>query len=139
VLSLPALRRLSFPIGKKDGESDMDFSQRQSKAHEAARAVLAALALAAVAWNEKVGYDLRSGCLLVPEGILKFELLGGDAAEIFTLDAAQAAKLLDEAISEATRLGLSWPETPIRLTPSENLQALIRKSRAKVATTPIAA
>ena len=137
VLSLPALRRLSFPIGKNEGESDTDFNQRQGKAHDAARTVLAALALAAVAWGQKAGYDLRSGCLLVPEEFHKFELLGADAGETFSLDAGQAAELLEKAVTEATGLGLPWPLTPIRLMPSPNLQALIRKSRAKVAAAPL--
>jgi CRISPR-associated protein Csb1 len=137
VLSLPALRRLSFPVAKKNGESDADFKQRQGKAHDAARTALAALALAAVAWSQKAGYDLRSGCLLVPEDVQKFELLGANEGGTFTLDAGQAAELLEGAVSEATDLGLPWPVAPIRLTPSSNLQALIRKSRAKVATSPV--
>src|SRR5690606_11882499 len=57
VLSLAQLRRLRFPTA--DGQRD---AQRDA----AARTVLAALGLAAVALSRQSGCDLRSRCVLVP-------------------------------------------------------------------------
>ncbi len=127
VLSLPALRRLSFPVdGKRSSEID-----------GAAQTTLAALALAAIAWQQREGYDLRSGCLLVPEAAQHFELLDVGEVRVFTLDLDGAKALLEQAVAAATALKLPWSTEPIKLTPSPNLQALIRKSRAKMATAPV--
>ena len=143
VLSLPALRRLGFPLPRKDAESDDDFKKRkaanQTVANEAARVVLAALALSAVAWNQKTGYDLRSGCQLNPqEATTEIEQVQPGSTKPFTLSADQAADLLRDAIQAATNIGLPWPTEPIKLTPSPNPQALIRKSRTKIASAPVA-
>src|SRR5579884_2411365 len=56
VLSLAALRRLRFPV--QNANSD------QTTIDDAARTVLAALALAAVCSLDREGFDLRSRCLL---------------------------------------------------------------------------
>jgi CRISPR-associated protein Csb1 len=143
VLSLAALRRLNFPLPKRDNESEDEYKgrlcQKQSEANEAARTVLAALALAAVVWNQKVGHDLRSGCQLNPvETETELSLIGPGLADRFTLSADEAAGLLTQAVTATAEAGLVWITKPIKLTPSDNLQALIRKSRAKLATEPVA-
>jgi CRISPR-associated protein Csb1 len=137
VLSFPALRRLNFPVAQKENESDSEFAARQRGTNLAARTVLVALALVSVALNEQSGYDLRSGCLLVPEGPGTFEWLNSHAsAKTFSLDVPGAKALLNEAIEEARRFGLKWNPASIRLKPSDNLQTLIRLSRAKAAAAP---
>ena len=60
VLSLPALRRLRFPV---DGKTTVARDN-------AGRTVLAALALTAAALAAESGFDLRSRCLLWPTGPL---------------------------------------------------------------------
>ncbi len=101
--------------------------------------VLAALALSAVALNQKTGYDLRSGCQLNPqEATTEIEQVQPGSTKPFTLSADRAADLLRDAIQAATNIGLPWPTEPIKLTPSPNLQALIRKSRTKIASAPVA-
>jgi CRISPR-associated protein Csb1 len=121
VLSLPALRRLRFPV---DGDYD-------PARDNAARAVLAALGLCAAALAAETGLDLRSRCLLWPEAPLTWELLGkpGEPPTEFTLDADTAIGLLDETVKRAKALGLPWREEPVVLTPSDTLVKLVVKSQ----------
>jgi len=128
VLSLPALRKLRFPVdGKTTPERDA-----------AARTVLAALALTATALAAESGFDLRSRCLLWPTDVLKWELLEtpGKAPTEFTITAKDAIKLLEEAVAVAEKLGLVWQKEPVKLTPSPNLVALLKRSQDIAAKTP---
>jgi CRISPR-associated protein Csb1 len=120
VLSLPQLRRLRFPV---DGKLD---SARDS----AARTVLAALALVGLTLSLERGSDLRSRCLLFPEGALNFELLEipGKPTPV-SLDSEQAIAIYNEAVKAVTKLGLPWETAPIMLTPSPELIALVKKSQ----------
>jgi CRISPR-associated protein Csb1 len=119
VISLPALRRLKFPTAS--GSAD-----------EAARAVLAALGLCAAALSIEKGMDLRSRCLLVPEGVAAWEIVWADGrSEAFSLSAEAACKLLKESVAEARVAGLQWSTEVVALTPSPQLAALVRKSREK--------
>lgn len=121
VLSLPALRRLHFPVGGKDSPA----------ADLAARTVLAALGLCGAVLSMEAGCDLRSRCLLVPEpGQAGWEIVAADGTtKAFTLDAKGACALLQEAVAAAVALGLPWRTEPLRLTPSAGLAALVRESR----------
>lgn len=124
VLSLPALRRLRFPD---------DQGKETAGRNDAARNVLAALALAAIAHQREQGYDLRSRCLLIPDGQAPFELIGNDGKiDTYGLTAAEADKLLDDAIEEAKRAKLTWEENVITLVPEEKLVELVRKSRESI-------
>lgn len=128
VLSLPALRKLRFPVdGKTTPERDA-----------AARTVLAALALAAAALAAESGFDLRSRCLLWPTDTMKWELLEkpGQAPKEFTLTAEDAIKLLSDAVVAAEKQGLVWQKEPVKLTPSPNLVALLKRSQDISAKTP---
>jgi len=122
VFSLPALRRLRFPL---NGGAPV------SKVDAAAQTVLAALGLCAATLAAERGLDLRSRCLLWPEAPLTWELLDkpGQAPKEFTLDGDSAITLLNEAISAAVDAGLPWREAPLRLTPSPQLLALVKKSQ----------
>lgn len=121
VLSLPALRRLRFPMnGTYDPGVDL-----------AARTALAALALCAGALSREQGCDLRSRCLLVPTGRVEWELLGAprDDPEFLALPAEAAVKLYRQAVEEARAAGLPFHEEELVLQPSEELVALVRKSQ----------
>jgi CRISPR-associated protein Csb1 len=128
VLSLPALRKLRFPVdGKTTPECDA-----------AARTVLAALALTAAALAAESGFDLRSRCLLWPTEVMKWELLDtpGKTPTEFTLTAEAAIKLLGEAVAAAEKLGLVWQRDAVTLSPSPNLVALLKRSQDIAAKTP---
>ncbi len=124
VLSLAALRRLRFPseVGKPSNQD----------ADHAARTVLAALALAAVAHQiDPPDYFLRSNCQLVLGEEPVFELvITTNKTDKFTLTAEQADTLLAEAVREAKAAGLTWlDEQPVVLKPKKALVDLVRRSR----------
>ncbi len=121
VLSLPALRRLRFPLK----------GQYDRRADEAAWTVLAALGLCAAILADDAGLDLRSRCLLWPEEPLKWELLGrpGEIQSDIILDAEAALRLFREAIDEARKCGLPWRTTPLQLQPAPELVKLVVKSQ----------
>lgn len=124
VLSLPALRRLFFPVAGK-GSADA-----------AARTVLAALGLCGAILAVEQGADLRSRCLLVPDIAhpATWEIINADGSiTAVTLTGEQAAKLLNDAVAAAKAAGLPWTATAkangLTLTPSPGLAALVKKSR----------
>ena len=120
VLSFPALRRLRFPLA--DGSTSEEIDR-------AARGVLSALALAAVAYQRQEGYDLRSRCLLVPIEPASFDLVDGNGeTHPFSLDTDTARQIFEQAVAGARQAGLPWTEEEIVLTPSDRLLALVRKS-----------
>jgi CRISPR-associated protein Csb1 len=129
VLSLPALRRLHFPIGDK---SDCSIDN-------AARTVLAALGLCAITLSFEQGYDLRSRCLLVPTHEPKLELIGkpGEPTTAYSLDSRSAIDILKNAVNEAVHLGLPWSTEPIVLQPKPELAQLVQKSRELAAKTGV--
>jgi CRISPR-associated protein Csb1 len=122
VLSLPALRRLHFPL------QDASFNPEVEKA---ARVVLAALGLCAATLASEQGYDLRSRCQLVPTSPLGWELLDrpGEPATAYHLAGGEAITILTKAVLQATNAGLPWNEESIVLRPSEDLAKLVKKSR----------
>lgn len=128
VLSLPALRRLRFPRGVGGGRHAKD---RLGTAEHTARTALAALALAAAAFQRGEGYDLRSRCALVPEEPLEFEVVGrdGSPAGRFSLATEAAERLLEAAAKAADEVDMGWSSEPIDLVPAPKLVELIRKSR----------
>lgn len=122
VLSLPALRRLRFPVG---GKLDKD-------AEDAARTVLAALALVGLTLVQEDGYDFRSRCQLIPEQDPEFELLGSTLKDVtrFTLTSEDAIKILTDAVDAAKKAGLKWVTEPVVLSPSARLKNLVEAARA---------
>ncbi len=122
-LSLIQLRRLRFPVDEK--------SPATLEANVAARALLAALALAAATMAFAPGMDLRSRCLLFPEGPMVWDLLGnpGETPLKFSLDAESSKELLTKAVAAALKAKLPWNTDPVVLTPSKQLVELVRKSQ----------
>lgn len=120
VLSLAALRRLRFPVnGAATSNTDI-----------MGRTLIAALGLVAICLQNEDGYDLRSRCLLDGEPGA-FEFVGRGATSKFSLDRDQAATLLSESATEATKNGLPWPLEPVILKPSNALAKLVTESRKK--------
>ena len=120
-LSLPALRRLQFPLaGKVD-----------PKVSAAGRTVLAALGLCAAALAAEKGFDLRSRCLLWPTATMDWELLDrpGQPPTHIALEAKAAIGILEKAVAEAEKLGLKWRSEPLMLKPAPQLVELVKKSQ----------
>jgi len=126
VLSFPQLRRQRYPL---NGELAKD-PKKQAEIDNAARTLLASLALVGLTLSLERGCDLRSRCLLFPEGPLSFELLEtpGKPTPI-SLDSSQAIAIYNQAVSAAIDLGLPWEIRPITLAPSPELIALVKKSQ----------
>lgn len=126
VLSLAGLRRLRFPEEGKPA----DFEKDQAR-NNAARTVLAALALAAVVYQKKQqGYDLRSRCVLVPADNAPFEIIttSTDTTK-FSLTTDEAKAIFDEAVKAAVAAGFAWETKPLELTPKPALVELVKRSR----------
>ena len=122
VLSLPALRRLCFPVKsgeKKSPESDV-----------AARAYLAALGLLGATLAVEAGYDLRSRCVLRATNAVEWSLLGkpGEADKSYTLDKESAVALYKDALAAVQKAKLPIHLEEIVLTPSDDLVTLVKKS-----------
>ena len=115
------------------GLRKLRFSGFTTEQEIAARATLAALGIAALAYSTEAGYDLRSRCLLIPEEAPQAETLGrnGGALRVEELDSQSAAQTLKDSIAAAKKLGIDWNADGLRLTPSEKLIELIRRSREK--------
>lgn len=126
VLSLPALRRLRFPV------SQNGKTQVNEQANLAARTTLAALGLAAVACQWPNGFSLRSRCDLVPESPeLRFDVLYPGRVEAFTLNRESAFALVIDASKKAVKAGLPWSTQPITLKPNAELIKVVKESRDK--------
>ena len=123
VLSLAALRRLRFKGFDRAAET-------------AARSAIAALGVAAIAYQHEADFDLRSRCLLVPTHKPRIELLGrdGSPATEVALDRHSAARVLSDAANYAAEVGIGWEAEDIRLVPAPKLLELIRRSRKAAAT-----
>lgn len=129
VLSLPALRRLRFQTtleGKK--------LENQTDVERAARVALAALAIAGIVHQRDRGYDLRSRCLLVPDGGLVLEVVRADGKiSEATVTRKEANDLVASAGNALTKLGLHWKKEPLKLKAAPKLVALVKRSRAAAA------
>lgn len=123
VISFAALRRLRFK-----GADDA--------AETAARTAIAALGVAAVAYQYIADYDLRSRCLLLPTHSPRIHLLGrdGSAGDPVAVNRETSAHILKEAATQASDAGLGWEVNDIRLVPAAKLLELIRRSRKVSAT-----
>ena len=123
VISFAALRRLRFRGVDRSAET-------------AARTAIAALGIAAIAYQYENDYDLRSRCLLLPTHPPRIELLGrdGSTSEVVAVDRDSAAQVLREASAHASTSGVGWETKEIRLVPAPKLLELIRRSRKVAAT-----
>jgi CRISPR-associated protein Csb1 len=122
VLSLPALRRLRFPL--KVGDRDT------TAADIFARTYLAALGLLGATLAIEAGYDLRSRCILRAKAPVQWQLLGkpGDEDQTFNLSAEQALALYQQALGALREGKLPIHTDEITLVPTDDLTTLVKKS-----------
>jgi CRISPR-associated protein Csb1 len=122
ILSLPALRRLRFPLSNQ---------QRNTKVDVVARTALAALALCAAELARDAGYDLRSRCQLVPTRQVEWEFVGrpGEEPRKFEFSGDDSVNLFKEALEAALDAGLPWQKEELKLQPSSELVDLVQKSQ----------
>ncbi|MCY4110164.1 MAG: type I-U CRISPR-associated RAMP protein Csb1/Cas7u [Chloroflexi bacterium] len=127
VISFAALRRLRFKNHAREAET-------------AAHTAIAALGVAAIAYQYEMDFDLRSRCLLLPTHPPHLELLrrDGSPGENLQVDRASSARILEEATKQATLAGAGWETDEIRLVPAPKLLELIRRSRQQSASEPAA-
>ena len=118
LISFAGLRRLHFRGFDRDAET-------------AARTAVAALGVAAVAYQHEMDFDLRSRCLLLPTHTPRLELLSrdGSPSEVVEVNRAVAAEVLSAAAEHAKGAGIGWETNEIRLVPAPKLIELIRRSR----------
>ena len=123
VISFAALRKLRFKGFGRESET-------------AARTAVAALGVAAIAYQYENDFDLRSRCLLIPTHPPRIEMLrrDGSAEEVVALDREAASDILSAASKYASDAGIGWEKDSIRLEPSPKLLELIRRSRKMMAT-----
>ena len=101
MVSLTATRRLRFEDdqGKYDNARD-----------DAGRNAVAALALYGLLAQMELGYDLRSGCELIPREDPTVEVIGASLADKRTvsLDVSGARQWLEQSLEAAGAHGLAW-------------------------------
>ena len=118
VISLAALRRLRFAGQTRTTET-------------IARTAVAALGVAAIAYQYEMDYDLRSRCLLIPQHPPRIELVGrdGSAPEVVELNRSSAADILHQAAQEAESADIGWATEDLQFKPAPKLVELIKRSR----------
>ena len=123
LISFAALRRLRFKGISREAET-------------AARSAIAALGVAAIAYQYETDFDLRSRCLLLPTHPPRLELLSrdGSAGDVVDVDRITASQILSAAATHAAAAGVGWETGRIRLVPAPKLVELIRRSRKVSAT-----
>jgi CRISPR-associated protein Csb1 len=121
VISLGALRKLRFPVDGKENEA----------VNDAARTVLAALALCAGVMAAERGTSLRSRCHLWPSAPRQWEVLEipGQTPRQFALTSKQSIQIFKEAVAAAEASGLKWRAEKLSLSPTPELAELIRQSQ----------
>jgi CRISPR-associated protein Csb1 len=126
VLSCSGLRHIRFSSPPDQVDNSRD---------QAARAVLAALALYGLVAQNESGYRLRSRCELLPNDAGRMEVVGRTLAEVqpTQLDAQGAAALLRAACVHAEGHGLHFRADVLQLQADDRLQELVRRSREAAA------
>ena len=122
VLSATAVRRLRFP--------DPDTGKIDPTRDRAGQDAVLAFGIYAISLLLDTGYDLRSGCQLVPLDEPKLELIGRTLREVELSELFNARAWFDEAMRVAASHGLSWRSEPVVLKPSADLVKVIAHSRA---------
>lgn len=123
VISLAALRAIRT--------AELGSGQPSSPETDlAARELLVLLAVSMLEAQTETGWDLRSGCHLVPEAEPAIELVGrlGDVVASTPLIGLSAVERLAERSKAAKDVGVEWDTPPLELTASPQQLELLRRS-----------
>lgn len=122
LVSCTAVRRLRFE--REDGSFD-------AARDEAGQTATVALGLYGLLAQMEAGYNLRSGCDLLPLTEPQLEIIGRSLEEIsrVPVTAAAARAALQEALDHAATLGLAWRGEPVTAIADERLVMLVERSR----------
>lgn len=122
LVSCAAVRRLRF-----EGE-DGSFDATRDQAGQTATVALGLYGLLA---QMEAGYNLRSGCDLLPVEEPCLEVIGRSLQDIVRhpVTAVAAREALQQALTQAASLGLEWRGEPVTAIADERLVTLIERSR----------
>ena len=122
LVSCTAVRRLWFE--REDGSLD-------AARDDAGQTATVALGLYGLLAQMEAGYNLRSGCDLLPLAEPQLEIIGRSLEEIsrVPVTAAAARAALQEALDHAATLGLAWRGEPVTAIADERLVMLVERSR----------
>ena len=122
VISFAAARRLRFETANGSIDRARDL---------AGQLATVALGLYGLLAQMEAGYNLRSGCDLLPLHQPRLEIIGQslqDVSEI-AVDAVSAQACLKQALKDAETLGLAWRSEPVTVVADDRLVTLIERSR----------
>lgn len=122
LVSCAAVRRLRFE------RADGGYDDRRDHAGQTA---LVALGLYGLLAQMEAGYNLRSGCDLLPLQEPQLEIIGRSLQQIdsYAVSAADLRTALLEALDQAAAQGLNWHQESLTAMADERLVTLIERSR----------
>ena len=125
LISCSAVRRLRFE--KRDGTYD------DTRDH-AGQTAIVALGLFGLMKQMESGYNLRSGCDLIPEKEPKLEIIGRSLEDLEThsISAGAALSALNKALSSARDSGLEWRKEKVVADADERLVTAVERSRRSI-------
>lgn len=126
IVSCTAVRRLRFE--REDGT----YAQERDVAGQTATVALGLFGLIA---QMDAGYNLRSGCDLIPLKAPKLEIYGRtlEEVEMYPIDFEAALSALKASLQEAKGQGLEWHDRKVCVEGDERLVTMIERSRKSVA------
>jgi CRISPR-associated protein Csb1 len=122
LLSLSGIRRLRFPTPDNTYDEGRDV---------AGRVATAALGLYAMSAQLDAGFNLRSGCDLIPLSSPVIEIIGRSMDDVSVMEVTKDAALqvLQEALQDAEASGLGWRKETVQAVADERLTTLVVRSR----------
>lgn len=128
LISLTAARRLRFERNDSGGGNQDIYSDDRDLAGQT---VVVALGLYGLLAQMEEGYNLRSGCDLIPVKAPRLEIIGRTLEEVETYSVTVDGVLqaLEQAKGDAKNQGLVWREEPLHATADDVLTTLIQRSR----------
>lgn len=126
LISLSGIRRLRFPT------ADNSYNEERDQAGRNATVALGIFALSA---QLDSGFNLRSGCDLVPLADPVLEIIGRSMEDIatFAITRRAAREVLGHALQQAESHDLQWRKEAIRAIADERLVTLVERSRKAAA------